>query len=109
MKFEIFKSDKNGEFYFRLKAGNGEIILSSEGYKSKASCKSGIESVMKNCQEESRFDRKQAANGKWHFSLKSGNGQVIGTSQMYATEAGMNNGIAAVGKAEDAGIDDQAD
>jgi uncharacterized protein len=109
MKFEIFKSDKNGEYYFRLKAGNGEIIMGSEGYKSKASCKSGIESVMKNCQEEKRYERKQATNGKWHFSLKSGNGQVIGSSQMYASEESMERGIAAVGKSGDAGIDDQAD
>ena len=109
MKFEIFKSEKNDEYYFRLKAGNGEIILASEGYKSKTSCKSGIESVMKNCMEEKRYDRKQATNGKWHFSLKSGNGQVIGTSQMYATADAMERGIAAVTKSGDAGIDDQAD
>ncbi|MCL1797298.1 MAG: YegP family protein [Eggerthellaceae bacterium] len=46
-KFEIFL-DKAGEFRFRLKASNGEIILASEGYKVKASCKNGIESVVKN-------------------------------------------------------------
>ena len=46
-KFEIYK-DKAGEFRFRLKARNGEIILASEGYKTKASCENGIESVRKN-------------------------------------------------------------
>lgn len=46
-KFEIYE-DKAGEFRFRLKARNGEIILSSEGYKAKASCKNGVESVRKN-------------------------------------------------------------
>ena len=46
-KFEIY-IDKAGEFRFRLKASNGEIILASEGYKAKASCKNGIESVVKN-------------------------------------------------------------
>ena len=46
-KFEIYK-DKREEFRFRLKAKNGEIILSSEGYKAKASCRNGIESVKKN-------------------------------------------------------------
>ena len=49
-KFEIY-TDKAGEFRFRLKARNGEIILSSEGYKAKASCKNGIESVRKNAPE----------------------------------------------------------
>ena len=46
-KFEMYE-DKKDEFRFRLKAGNGEIILASEGYKAKASCKNGIESVRKN-------------------------------------------------------------
>lgn len=50
-KFEIYL-DKAGEFRFRLKASNGEIILSSEGYKSKDSCKNGIESVRKNADSE---------------------------------------------------------
>ena len=46
-KFEVY-TDKAGEFRFRLKARNGEIIATSEGYKSKASCINGIESVKKN-------------------------------------------------------------
>ncbi|MDI9540807.1 MAG: YegP family protein [Bacillota bacterium] len=46
-KFEIFK-DKRGEFRFRLRAKNGEIILASEGYTAKASCKNGIDSVVRN-------------------------------------------------------------
>ena len=50
-KFEIY-NDKAGEFRFRLKAKNGEVILASEGYKSKAGCKNGIESVVKNADSE---------------------------------------------------------
>lgn len=46
-KFEIY-ADKAGEFRFRLKATNGQIIAVSEGYKAMASCKNGIESVVKN-------------------------------------------------------------
>ncbi len=46
-KFEIY-NDKAGEFRFRLKAANGQNIAASEGYKAKASCKNGIESVRKN-------------------------------------------------------------
>ena len=49
-KFEIYES-KNGEFRFRLRARNGQIIASSEGYKALASCKNGIESVKKNAPE----------------------------------------------------------
>ena len=50
-KFEIY-NDKAGEFRFRLKARNGEIILASEGYKTKAACENGIESVRKNAPAE---------------------------------------------------------
>ncbi len=46
-KFEVY-TDKAGEFRFRLKARNGEPIAASEGYKAKASCMNGIESVRKN-------------------------------------------------------------
>ena len=49
-KFEMYE-DKGGEFRFRLKARNGEIIATSEGYKTKASCENGIESVRKNAPE----------------------------------------------------------
>ena len=46
-KFEIYE-DKAGEFRFRLKAKNGEVIAVSEGYKAKAGCENGINSVKKN-------------------------------------------------------------
>jgi uncharacterized protein YegP (UPF0339 family) len=46
-KFELYE-DKSGGFRFRLKAGNGEIIASSESYKTKAAAENGIESVKKN-------------------------------------------------------------
>ena len=49
-KFEIYQ-DKAGEYRFRLKATNGEIIAVSEGYKALASCENGIESVKKNAPE----------------------------------------------------------
>lgn len=54
-KFEVYK-DKAGEFRFRLKARNGEIIAVSEGYKAKASCLNGIESVRKNAPEAEAVD-----------------------------------------------------
>jgi len=94
-KFEVY-CDKAGEHRFRLKAGNGENILASEGYSSKDGCENGIESVRKNSQDESKFEVKEAANGKFHFNLKAGNGQVIGTSQMYTSEDGCKNGCNSV-------------
>ena len=97
-KFEIYK-DKAGEFRFRLKAKNGEIILQSEGYTSKQSCQKATESVKKNGVDASKFEKKTASNGQFYFVLKAGNGEVIGKSQMYKSESGRNNGIGAVGRA----------
>ena len=94
-KFEI-TSRKNGEYQFNLKASNGQVILTSQGYATKANCLNGVESVKKNSQDEKRFEKKVAANGKPFFNLMATNGQVIGTSQMYANEVNMNNGIASV-------------
>ncbi len=106
-KFEIFK-DKKGEFRFRLKAGNGQIILASEGYKQKASAKNGIESVRKNSQDDSKFERKETKAGNFRFNLLAGNKQVIGTSESYKSASSRDNGVASVAKnAPDAPVDDQ--
>jgi Uncharacterized conserved protein len=105
-KFEI-KKRKNGEFQFNLKAANGQVILTSEGYKTKASCNNGIESVKKNSQEEARFDKLVAKSGQPYFTLKATNGQIIGMSEMYESTASRDNGIASVQKnAPEAGIVD---
>lgn len=96
-KFEVY-TDKAGEFRFRLKAGNGQTILSSEGYKTKASCMNGIESVKKNSQDDSKFERLESSSGNPRFNLKAANGQVIGSSQSYKSESSMENGISSVRK-----------
>ena len=104
-KFEIYK-DKRGEFRFRLKAGNGQNILASEGYKSKSACTNGIESVRKNSQDDKKFDRLES-KGSTYFNLKASNGQIIGTSQKYSSSSGSESGIDSVKKnAPIAEIDD---
>lgn len=106
-KFVITKRN-NGEFQFNLKAGNGQTILASEGYTTKAACTNGIESVKTNSQDDGRFDRKESSNGKPYFNLKASNGQIIGTSEMYESVASRENGIESVKKnAPDAETDDQ--
>lgn len=105
-KFEIKKST-NGKFHFNLKAGNGQIILSSEMYETKAACQNGIESIKKNGGDEAKYDRRESKNGEPYFILKAGNGQEIGRSEMYSGSAAMENGIASVTKnAPDAEIVD---
>jgi uncharacterized protein YegP (UPF0339 family) len=107
-KFVISKR-KNDEFQFNLKADNGQVILASEGYDAMAGCKNGIESVRKNAPTDARYERKTAANGKFFFNLKATNGQVIGTSEMYESESGRENGIESVKKnAPDATVDESA-
>ena len=94
-KFEIVKR-KNGEFQFNLKAGNGQVILTSEGYTTKANCQNGLDSVKKNAKDDTHYDRKEGVNKKYYFNLKATNGQIIGTSQMYESEAGRDKGIESV-------------
>ena len=94
-KFEVYK-DKGGEFRFRLKAGNGQTILASEGYKRKPSCMNGIASVKKNCLDDKCFAVDMTKSGKHKFNLKAANHQVIGTSQSYDSEASCKSGIQSV-------------
>nr|WP_315252134.1 YegP family protein [uncultured Flavobacterium sp.] len=101
----LISKRKNDEFQFVLKAGNGQIILASEGYTTKASCYNGVESVKKNSQEDARFDKLESKNGKVYFNLKASNGQIIGNSEMYESVAARDNGIESVKKnAPDADI-----
>lgn len=96
-KFEISKR-KNGEFQFNLKAANGQVILTSEGYSQMAGCTNGIESVRKHSANDKFFERKTAKDGSPFFTLTASNGQIIGKSEMYKTNASCENGIASVKK-----------
>jgi uncharacterized protein YegP (UPF0339 family) len=96
-KFEI-KTRTNGEFQFNLKANNGETILSSEGYSSKAGCENGITSVKTNAPNDDRYEKLESKNNKYYFNLKATNGQIIGTSEMYESKSGRDGGIESVKK-----------
>ena len=93
--FELTTNSK-GQYSFVLKAGNAETILRSEQYEAKASAQNGIASVQKNSGQEARYERKQASDGRFYFNLKAGNHQIIGTSQMYASEKSRDGGIDSV-------------
>jgi uncharacterized protein YegP (UPF0339 family) len=97
-KFEVYQ-DKASEYRFRLKAGNGETILTSEGYAGKSAAMNGISSVQKNCGDTSLFESKETKGGSFRFDMKAKNHQVIGTSQNYKTRSGRDNGIGAVARA----------
>jgi uncharacterized protein YegP (UPF0339 family) len=93
-KFELIS--KNGKFRFNLKSGNGQVVLSSETYNSKASAKNGIASVKKNGAKSAAFERRQSKDGSPYFVLLAANNEIIGKSQMYASKSSMENGIQSV-------------
>ncbi len=98
---------------FDLKAGNGEVIATSEVYKSEAACKNGIASVQKNApvanvenqtvegyavEKHPKFEVYADKAGEYRFRLKATNGQVIATSEGYKALASCMNGIESVKK-----------
>lgn len=105
----VLKKTTDGQFMFNLKAGNGEIILTSERYTSKSGAENGIESVRTNSPHDERYERKKSASNQPYFVLKAVNGQVIGKSEMYSSESARETGIASV-KTNGPGspVDDQA-
>ncbi len=94
-KFETFKG-LDGKYYFHLKANNGQIVLQSQGYTTKASATNGVASVRTNGINRGRFEVRAAADGQSYFVLKASNGAVIGRSELYVTNASAQNGIAVV-------------
>jgi uncharacterized protein YegP (UPF0339 family) len=94
----VLKAAAGEQFMFNLKAGNNEIILTSELYTQKAGAEAGIESVKKNAPDDARYERKTAKDGAPYFVLKATNGQTIGKSEMYSSAAAMEKGIESVKK-----------
>ncbi len=111
------KTAKDGQTYFTLTAGNGEVIGKSEMYKAKSSAENGIASVQKNApiaeadgEKNPKFETKEGNDGKTYFNLTATNGEVILSSQGYASKDGAINGIESVKKnAPAAEIDDQTE
>lgn len=95
--YEIKKA-KNGQYYFNLKAGNHEIILTSEMYVSKASAENGIASVQTNSPDEKQYEVKLNVRNEPYFLLKAKNHQVIGKSEFYSSDAAAQKGIASVSR-----------
>jgi uncharacterized protein len=94
-KFELRKSS-SGQYYFNLKATNGEPLLSSEMYVSKGGAENGIRSVRENAPFDSRYEHRTSTSNQPYFVLKAGNNEVIGTSEMYSSTAAREKGIESV-------------
>ena len=96
-KFEL-KKGRTGKFSFNLKAGNGQVIFTSQSYADKRSANAGIKSVKSNAGKAERYERKSSSKGQAYFTMIASNGQVIGKSQMYTGVPGMEKGIQSVMK-----------
>jgi|GEM_PF-337133 len=86
----------NGLYYFRLRENNGQLLVASEGYSSKAACLNGVNAVKSNGTADNRYERKTSANGKYYFNIKGTKGQILGTSDMYEVVTARDNAINAV-------------
>lgn len=95
LKFEITRNEK-GEFHFKLLNAEGRTLVRSEGYNAKASCTGGVESVRRNSTDDQRYDLKTASDGRPYFNLKASNGQIVGTSPMFADADARAAAVAAV-------------
>lgn len=96
-RFEL-KRTSDHKFMFNLKAANGQVILTSERYASKAGARNGIASVRKNAADDTRYERRTSSADQPYFVLKAANHRVIGRSEMYSGASSMENGIASVKK-----------
>ena len=97
MPFEIFRSERTERWYFRLKQGNGQTILTSEAYTSKVGAENGVKSVMINSGKDERYERKKgtsAGQDIYYFLLRAANGAKIGKGDTYNTATGMEHAIA---------------
>lgn len=93
-KYDLHRGGTN-QFHWDLKSANGERILSSELYNSKASAENGIQSCRENSPLEQRYERLTSKDAKPYFLLKAANGLTIGASETYSSAAARDNGIAA--------------
>ena len=109
----VVKRSKNDGFVFNLKAGNGEVIATSEVYTTEGACENGIESVRKNSVEAKledqtvenfeqltnpKFEVYQDKAGEFRFRLKARNGEIIATGEGYKAKASCLNGIESIRK-----------
>ena len=94
-RFETFRG-LDGKYYFHLKAMNGQIVLQSQGYTTKASATNGIDSVITNGSNPARYEVLPAADGQYYFRLKASNGRVIGRSELYVTKYNAERGVETV-------------
>lgn len=91
----VIRKSSNGQFYWVLNASNGQVLITSETYTTKESCKAGIASSRISV-SDSNFRKRPSSNWQYYFTQNANNNQVLGTSEMYVSSQGRDNGIEAV-------------
>jgi uncharacterized protein YegP (UPF0339 family) len=91
-QFEIFKGE-DGQTYFRLRASNGEIMLSSEGYTALSGAQNGVDSVKTNGKLTASYQIFEAFDGAWGVRLVAGNGQIIARTETYASKSNAERAV----------------
>ena len=94
-RFEVFRG-LDGKSYFHLRAKNGEIVLQSQGYSSRTAATNGVKSVQSNGLVAARYTVLPAVDGRFYFVLKATNGQIVGRSQLYVSQANAQRGVETV-------------
>lgn len=85
-RFQVFKG-VDAQYYFHVRAGNGEILVQSEAYRRRASAVSGTASVTTNAQIAARFELRDAQDGQAYYVLRASNGQVVAKSELYGSRS----------------------
>lgn len=91
-KVDLYQST-DSQWRFRVVAGNGRILLSSEAYVSKQGAENGVASVLENGVDPAQYQLNQTETGKYNLRLRAGNYEVIGFTQAYATKSSATRAI----------------
>jgi uncharacterized protein YegP (UPF0339 family) len=94
-KFELF-TGTDGDIYFRFVASNGQKLLQSEAYTTKASAEKGVDSVVANAPDTHNVHVLESTSSQFYFVVDGDNGEVIATSQMYASKSDAQRGALTV-------------
>lgn len=94
-RFDVFRGN-DGRYYFNLHAANGEIVLSSQGYRAEETAWNGTFSVAVNGIDGDRYVVGDSADGGAYFNLKARNGRIIGTSEVYVSRSNAERAVQSV-------------
>jgi len=103
---EIYQSG-DGQFRFRVKAGNHQVVLSSEAYVSKQGAENGLASVLENGVDPAMYELNKTAAGKWNLRLKAVNHEIIAFTQSYSTKSNATRAIGSCVRAIETYLDAQ--